>query len=133
MKPMVFGELVPIVEADGLAHRRWQFAELAGDGSSGRDGFPIGRMTNHAEAALSLVENHQSLTASREHHEVGLPMAWRLAAVDLSRSFGDGAPVFYETGGAAASSPAPSHFLVTRQQTIPVILLGRPMIDETID
>lgn len=119
VKPMVLGELAPIIEADGLAHWRW--------------GLFIGRTMNHAEAALSFVENHQPLTTSGEHHEVGLPMAWRLAAVDLGRSFGDRAPVFDETGGAAASSPASSHFLVTRQQTIPVILLGRTMIDEMID
>jgi len=133
VKPMVLGELVSIVEADSLAHRWWQFAELAGDGPSGGDGFSIGWTTNHVEAALSFVENHQSLTRSGEHHEVGLPMARRLAAVDLSRSFGDRAALFNEAGGAAAPSSAPSHFLVTRQQTIPVILLGGTMIDETID
>jgi len=133
VKPMVLSELVPIVEADGLAHRSRQFAELAGDGSSGGDGLSIGRTMNQAEAALSFVENHQPLAGSGEHHKVGLPMARRLAAVDLNGTFCDRAPLFDEACGAAAPPPAPSHFLVTWQQTIPVILLGRAMIDETID
>lgn len=45
----------------------------------------------------------------------------------------DRAPVFYQARGAAAPSPAPLYFLVTRQKTVPVIVLGRPMIDKTID
>ena len=130
---MVLGELVSIVEANGLTHRLGQFAELASDDPGGTDGFSIDRTMKPVEAALSFVENKQSLTRSGEQHEVGLPMARRLAAIDLSRSFGDRAPLFDEAGGAAAPSPAPSHLLVTRQQTIPVILLGGTMIDETID
>jgi len=133
VEPMVLGKLIPVVEADGPAHCRGQFAKLAGNVPSGRDSFPIGRTVNLVEPGLPLVENHQPLTASGEHHEVSLPMAWRLAAVDLSRSFGNRAPLFDEAGGAAAPSPTPSHFLVTRQQTIPVILLSRTVIDETID
>lgn len=130
---VVFGELVSIVEADSSTQTLWQFAELTSDGPGGRNSFSIGRTANHAEAALSFVKNHQPLTTSGEHHEVGLPMARRLAIVDLSRPLGDRAPVFYQARGAAAPSPAPSYFLVTRQKTVPVILLGRPMIDKTID
>jgi hypothetical protein len=57
VEPVVLGELVSVVEADGFTHRLWKFAELAGDSPSGEDGFSIEWMLNHAEAGLSLVEN----------------------------------------------------------------------------
>ncbi|MGY8704651.1 hypothetical protein RAD16_02760 [Bradyrhizobium sp. 18BD] len=58
VKPMVLSELVLIVEADGLAHRRRQFADLAGDGSGSGKSLSIEGAVNQAEAALSFVENH---------------------------------------------------------------------------
>ena len=134
VKPVMLGELVSVVEADGFAYRLWKFAELAGDGPGGEDSFAIDRMLNHAEAGLSFVENQQPLTTSGEQHEVGLPMARRPAAFDLGGAFGDRAPLFDEAGGAAAwAAAAPSSEFMARQQAIPVILLGRTMIDETID
>ena len=131
VKPVVFGELVSIVEADGFTHRLWKFAELAGDGPSGEDSFPIDRILNHAEASFPFVENQQSLAASGEQHEVGFPMTARPAVYDLGWAFGDRAPLFDEAGGTASLAPPCS--LVARQQAIPGILLGRTMIDETID
>ena len=134
VKPVMLGELGSVVEADGFAHRLWKFAELTGDGPSGEDGFSIERVQNDAEAGLSFVENQQPLAASGEQHEVGLPMARRPAAFDLGGAFGDRAPLFDEAGGAAAwAAAAPSSEFMARQQAIPVILLGRTMIDETID
>ena len=134
VKPVMLGELVSVVEADGFAHRLWKFAELTGDGPSGEDSFSIDRMLNHAEAGLSFVENQQPLATSGGQHEVGFPMARRPAAFDLGGAFGDRAPLFDEAGGAAArASAVPSSEFMARQQAIPVILLGRTMIDETID
>ena len=134
VKPVMLGELGSVVEADGFAHRLWKVAELAGDGRSGEDSFSIDRVPNDAEAGLSFVENQQSLAISGEQHEVGFPMARRFAAFDLGGSFSYRAPLFDEAGRAAAwASPAPASELVTRQQAVPVILLGRTMIDETID
>jgi len=134
VKPVMLGELVSVVEADGFAHRLWKFAELTGDGPSGEDSFSIDRMLNHAEAGLSFVENQQPLATSGEQHEVGFPMARCPAAFGLGGSFGDRAPLFDEAGGAAAwASAVPSSEFMARQQAIPVILLGRTMIDETID
>ena len=134
VKPVVLSELVSIVEADGFAHRLWKFAELTGDGPRGEDSFSIDRVLDDAEAGLSFVENKQPLAISGEQHEVGFPVAWHLAAFDLGGSFGDRAPLFDEAGGAAAwSSAAPSSEFMARQQAMPVILLGRTMIDETID
>ncbi len=131
VEPVMFGELVSIVEADGFTHRPWKLVELAGDRPSGADSFSIDWLPNHAEAGLSFVENQQPLAGSGEQHEVGLPMARRLATLNLGRSFGDRAPLFNDAGGGASLAP-PCSF-VARQQAIPGILLGRAMIDETID
>src|SRR5450631_1491011 len=134
VKPVMFGELGSIVEADGFAHRLWKLAELASDCPSGEDSLSIDRMLNHAEAGLPFVENKQPLAVSGEQHEVGFPVAWLPAAIDLGGSFDDRAPLFDEAGGAAAWVPAaPASEFVARQQAMPVILLGRTMIDETID
>ena len=134
VKPVMLGELGSVVEADGFAHRLWKFAELTSDGPGGEDSFSIDRVLNDAEAGLSFVENQQPLAISGEQHEVGFPMARRLAAFDLGGAFGDRTPLFDEAGGAAAwASPTPSSEFMARQQAVPVILLGRTMIDETID
>lgn len=134
VKPVMLGELVSVVEADGFAYRLWKFAELTSDGPGSEDSFSIERVLNDAEAGLSFVENQQPLAASGEQHEVGFPMARRPAAFDLGGAFGDRAPLFDKAGGAAAWAPAaPSSSFVARQQAMPAILLGRTMIDETID
>ena len=132
VKPMMFGELVSVVEADGFAYRLWKFAELTSDSSGGEDSFSIDRVLNDAEAGLSFVENQQSLAASGEQHEVGFPMARRPTAFDLGGAFGDRAPLFDEAGGAA-SWTVPSSSFVARQQAMPMILLSRTMIDKAID
>ena len=134
VKPVMLGELGSVVEADGFAHRLWKFAELTGDGPGGEDSFSIDRVLNDAEAGLSFVENKQPLAISGEQHEVGFPMARHLTAFDLGGSFGDRAPLFDEAGGAAAwASAVPSFEFVAGQQAMPIVLLGRTMIDETID
>ena len=134
VKPVMLGELISVIEADGFAYRLWKFTELTSDGPGGEDSFSIDRVPNHAEAGLSFVENQQPLATSGEQHEVGFPMARRPAAFDLGGAFGDRAPLFDEAGGAASwVSSAPSSSFVARQQAMPVILLGRTMIDETID
>ncbi len=133
VKPVVLGELVSVVETDGFTHRLWEFGELTGDGPSGGYSFFIDLALNHAEAGLSFVENQQPLTTSGEHHEIGFPVARRAAVFDLGGSFGDRAPLFDEAAGATAKSSAPASDFMARQQTIPVILLSRTMIDETID
>ena len=87
VKPVMLGELVSVVEADGFAYRLWKLTELTGDGPGGEDGFSIDRVLDDAEAGLSFVENQQSLAASGEQHEVGFPMARRPAAsTSLGRS-----------------------------------------------
>jgi hypothetical protein len=130
----MLGELGSVVEADGFAHRLWKFAESAGDGSSGKNGFSIDRTLNDVEAGFPFVENQQPLAISGEQHEVGFPMARHLAAFDLGRPFGDRAPLFDEAGGATAwASAASSSEFMARQQAMPIILLSCTMIDETID
>jgi hypothetical protein len=134
VKPVMLGELGSIVEANGFAHRLWKFAELTGDGPGGAGSFSIGRVPNDIEAGLSFVQNEQALAISGEQHEVGFPMARHLAAFDLGGPFGDWAPLFDEAGGASASASAvPSFEFVARQPAMPIVLLSRTMIDETID
>ena len=134
VKPVMLGELGSVVEADGFAHRLWKLAELAGNGPSGEDSFSIDRVLNDAEARLPFVQNKQPLAISGEQHEVGFPVACHAAAFDLSGSFGDREPLFDEAGRAANWAPAAaSSEFMARQQAMPVILLGRTMIDETID
>ena len=134
VKPVMLGELGSVIEADGFAHRLWELAELTGDGLCGEDSFAIDRVLNDAEAGLSFVQNKQPLAISGEQHEVGFPVARDLAAFDLGWPFNDRAPLFDEAGGAAAwACAAPSPEFVARQQAVPIILLRRTMIDETID
>jgi hypothetical protein len=132
VKPVMLGELVSVVEADGFAYGLWKLAELTSDGPSGEDGFSIDRPLNDVEAGLPFVENKQPLAASGEQHEVGFPMARHLAIFDLGAAFGDRTPLFDEAGGAA-SWAVPSSSFAARQQAMPAILLSRTMIDETID
>ena len=134
VEPVMFGELGSVVEADGFAHRLWKRAELMGDGLSGEDSFSIDWVLNDAEAGLSFMQNKQPLAISGEQHEVGFPVTRRRAAFGFSGSFGDRTPLLDEAGGTPARAPAAaaSEF-VKRQQAMPVILLGRTMIDETID
>ena len=132
VKPVMLGEFVSVVEADGFAHCLGKFAELTADGPSGADSFSIEWLVNHVEAGLPFVENKQPLATSGEQHEVGFPMARCPTAFDLGGAFDDRAPLFDEAGGAA-SWTMPSCSFVARQQTVPAILLSRTMIDETID
>ena len=133
VEPVMFSKLVSVVEADGPAHLLWQSAELAGNVLSSGDGFSIGRTMNNSEAGFSFVKNQQSLTRSGEHHEVCLPMAWCPAIFDLRGSLGNRATQSDEAARATAQPSTSSNFLMTRQQAVPVILLGRKMIDKTID
>lgn len=115
VKPMVLGELVSVVEADGPEHRLRQFTEPTGDVLSRGNSFSTDRTVNYGEPSLSFVKDQQSLIRSGEHHEVSLPMAWRLAIFDLSRSFGERAPLFNKAAGATAPPSTTAYFLVTRQ------------------
>ena len=134
VKPVMLGELGSVVEADGFTQRLRKFAELTGDGPSGKNGFSIERMLNDAETGLPFVQNKQPLAISGEQHEVGFPMARHMAAFDLGGSLSDREPLFDEAGRAAAwASAAASSEFVARQQAMPIILLRRAMIDETID
>src|SRR2546426_8999989 len=110
VKPVMLGEFVPVVEADGFAHCLGKFAELTADGPSGADSFSIECLVNHVEAGLPFVENKQPLATSGEQHEVGFPMARCPAAFDLGGAFGDRAPLFDEAGGGASLAVPPSLF-----------------------
>src|SRR6202521_718890 len=111
VKLVMLGELVSIVEADGFAYRLWEFSELTSDGPGGEDSFSINRVLDDAEAGLSFVENQQPLAASGEQHEVGFPMARRLAAFDLGGGGGGGKAVVFVCGGGGGRGVAPRFFL----------------------
>src|ERR1700704_320278 len=75
VKPVMLGELISVIEADGFAYRLWKFTELTSDGPGGEDSFSIDRVPNHAEAGLSFVENQQPLATSGEQLEAAIPPA----------------------------------------------------------
>ena len=131
VESVMLGKLVSVVEADGFAHSLWKLAELTSDGLGGGDRFSIGRTVNDVETGLSFMKKQQLLTAFGEQHEVGFPVARCPATFDLGGPFGNRAPLFDE--GAATASVLPSRFFAAWQQLMPVILLSRTMIDETID
>lgn len=131
VKPVMLGEFVSVIEADGFADRLWKLAEWTGDVPSGEDGFSMDWMLNDIEAGLPFVENKQPLATSREQHEVCFPMARRPASFDLGGTVGDRAALLDDDRGAS-STPPPCPF-AARQQAMPAILLSRTMIDETID
>src|SRR5438132_934105 len=134
MQPVMLGELGSVIEANGFAHRRWKLLKLTSDRPSSEDGRSIDRMACDVEAGFALMEKKQSLPISGEQHEVGFPMPRLSAAFDLGGTLADRASVLDKAGRTTASPPAPSSFeFVTRQQAMPVILLGRSMIDKTID
>src|SRR5260370_21327865 len=103
MKPVMLGELVSVVEANGFAYRLWKFAELTRDGPGGEDSFSIDRTPNDAEAGFSFVENQQPLATSSEQHEVGFPIARRPAAFDLGVAVGALTALFDD----ASDGPSP--------------------------
>ena len=116
VKPVMFGELGPVVEADGFAHRLWKSAETTGDGRSRAVSFAIDRLLGDVEAGLSFVQKQQPLAIPGEQHEVGFPVARYLAAFDLGGPFNDRAALFDEAGGAAAWAPAaPASEFMARQ------------------
>src|SRR3989442_11752560 len=129
VKPVMLGEFVPVVEADGFAHCLGKFAELTADGPSGADSFSIECLVNHVEAGLPFVENKQPLATSGEQHEVGFPMARCPAAFDLGGAFGDRAPLFDEAGGAAALA-VPSSLFSGREQAGAANPFCGPLVDE---
>lgn len=134
MQLVMLCELGSVIEADGFAHRLRKLSKLTGDGPSGEDCLSIDGTPGDVEAGFALVQEKQSLPISGEQHEVGLPMPDLISAFDLGGTLTDRPSVLDKAGWtAAATSAAPSFEFVAGQQTMPVILLGRSMIDKTID
>ena len=134
MQPVMLGEFGSVIEADGLSHRLGKPLELSSDGSCGENGRSIGGSANDVEAGLTLVKEEQALAISCEQHEVSFPMPRCGAIFDLGRSIADRAAMLDKAGGTAAwTSAAPSFEFAARQQAMPVILLGGPMVDKTVD
>lgn len=78
--------------------------------------------------------DEQALAVFGEQHEVGFPMAWRGAIGDIGGSFADRATELDGAGGAAAAfAEASAPGFATGQQAMPIVLLRRTMIGETVD
>ena len=78
--------------------------------------------------------DEQALAVFGEQHEVGFPMAWRSAIGDVDGSFADRAAELDGAGRtAAALAEASAPGFATREQAMPIVLLRRSMIGETVD
>ena len=86
MQRVMFGEFGSVIEADCFAHCLGKLTELLGDGLDREGGLSIERMIDQAEAGVSFVEDEQALAISGKQHEVGFPMARRIAAFNIGRS-----------------------------------------------
>ena len=67
-------------------------------------------------------------------HQIGLPVSGLGALLDVGRALGNGRAVLDVLNGTdAAPAQAAAAVFTHRQEAMPVILLGRAMIDVTID
>src|SRR5690606_17194788 len=130
---VVQGELGAVVEGE-------RAAELGGNVPEGS--LEVGGDGDRGSADLT-PEDHQSAAAldgkedgdacNAEGHSIDFPVAG-FAAVEDVGALGDGASLMDEAGRAPATlaEPAPPGFAAGKQ-AVPVIGLGRAMVDEAVD
>ena len=93
MELMMAGELGAIVASDGLAPGGRQGCEEAGQGTGDGGGGFAGRPDREEQAGVAFVEGEDGLAVGAEEHEVGLPVAGRLAVRGDGRAVEEGAAV----------------------------------------
>lgn len=131
---MVQCKLGTIVERDGAAKRCRQFAQQLAEAAENRL-CRLGWLAADAnQAGAPFVHDQHGLAVFAKQHEVSFPMPWFMAGVGAFRSLAEGDTVFDEVDGTGTPPAEPATaVLVAPQQMVPVVLLGGPMIDETID
>jgi len=130
----MLGELGAVVEADGSAQMFGKLAELVADTAGGQRCFAVGWLVEDGEAGLPLVQDEHVLPIFGEEHVVGFPMSRLGPLFGLLWSFRDWPALLDEACRAATAQALPSApGLMAGQQAVPVILLGRAVVDVSID
>lgn len=127
-------ELGAVVEGEGEAQggrqRGEPVQEVFDDGLSGL----VGLASEAEEARGAFMSHEHGLTIFSEEHEIGFPVAGERAVVGLRGTMVNGDAVGKEVDGAAsAAAQAAATRLVAGQKAVPVILLGRAVVDKAID
>jgi hypothetical protein len=132
----VAGELGAIVEGDAAPQPGWQLGEDRAEVTGDTVGLSVRRPQGDEQARLPLVHREDGLTVFREQHQVGLPVAGRLAVGGVGRAFRQGNPGFDEVRRGAALAPAAAAFALAARQTAPpaiVLVAGDLRVDEAVD
>ncbi|AJP72704.1 hypothetical protein TS85_14375 [Sphingomonas hengshuiensis] len=134
VKAVMFGELGAVVEADGPAQILGDMAQSACDPACGQLGSAVGWLVEDGVACVALVQDEDIVPISGEQHIVGFPMARLCAIPGFEGAFADRPALFDEAGRASAlAAIAAAPCLAAGQKAVPVVLLGRAMIDVSID
>jgi hypothetical protein len=99
-------------------------------------GLLVGWPHGDEQARLPLVHGQHGLAVFGEQHQVGFPMAGRLAVGGIGRAFRQGNPAFDEADGATAFAATTAALaLGPRQVVTPAIVLvtGDLRVDEAVD
>jgi hypothetical protein len=128
------GELGTVVEGEGKAQggrqRGEPLQEVFDDGLGGL----VGLAGQTQEARGTLMNHEHGLAILSKEHEISFPVAGGRAVVGLRRTIVNGDAVLDVVDGTATPlAEAAATGLMTGQETMPVILLGRAMVDETVD
>jgi hypothetical protein len=128
------GELGPVIESDGLAQGGRKRLEPGEETFEHGLGGLVGLAGEAQMTGRALMENQDGLTILGEEHEIGFPMAGLGSVVGLRGAIMNRHAVLEVLNGtASAKAQAATPMFATRQEAVPVILLGGAMIDETID
>jgi len=134
VEAVMFGELGTVVEADGLAQILRDMAKSSVDTARGQFGFPVGWLVEDGVAGLAFMQDEDIVPICGEQHVVGFPMTWLGAIPGFDGPFADRATLLDEAGRTPSlATVAATPCLATGQQAMPVILLGRAMIDVSVD
>ena len=91
MEPVAPRELRAVVERDGSPHGGREGAQHLCHGTGNMVGAPAGEADGDEQARMALMESKDSLAMATEEHQIGLPVARRLAIGGLRRALSQGA------------------------------------------
>ena len=127
-------ELGAVVEGNGLTQGRGQRGEPVQETFDHGLGSLVGLAGEAEETGGALMSHKHGLAILSEEHEISFPVAWERTVVGLRRTIVNGDAVGKEVDGTApAATQAAATRLMAGQEAMPVILLGRAMVDEAVD
>jgi hypothetical protein len=136
VKLVMSGELGAVIEGNGSAQVKRQRGEDRAEVTGDAVGLLVGWPHGDEQARLPLVHGQHGLAVFGEQHQVGFPMAGRLAVGGIGRAFRQGNPAFDEADGATAFAATTAALaLGPRQVVTPAIVLvaGDLRVDEAVD